>query len=265
MEPFGRGPAGEDDVPRPDPVASSPNRAGLKEGDSTCPRRLRDPGSRVHGHPGFFLVLDGPDGGGKTTQLARLADWLRERGLDVVSCRDPGGTELGNRLRSLVMDRDTVPVAMRAEMLLFMASRAQMVEEIIRPSLDAGKVVVCDRFLLSTIAYQGFGGGLDPAEVAAVGRSATGGLLPDLTVVLDVPPETARDRVGPARDRIEARPAEYYERVRAGYLDIAMGRSRKERLYPAPISLVNATADAETVSLLIRREVMLVLALDPRS
>jgi dTMP kinase len=216
-------------------------------------------------HPGFFLVLDGPDGGGKTTQAARLADWLRERGFDVVTCRDPGGTELGNRLRSLLMDRDSVPVAMRAEMLLFMASRAQMVEEIIRPSLDVGKVVICDRFLLSTIVYQGFGGGLDLAEVAEVGRSATGGLLPDLTVVLDVPPETARTRVGPARDRIEARPAEYYERVRAGYLEIAMGRSRNARLYPGPISLVDATADPETVYLSIRREVMRVLALDPRA
>ena len=119
------------------------------------PAEVEDPGSRVHSHPGFFLVLDGPDGGGKTTQAARLADWLRERGLDVVSCRDPGGTELGNRLRSLVMDRDTVPVAMRAEMLLFMASRAQMVEEVIRPALDGGKVVVCDRFLLANDRLSG--------------------------------------------------------------------------------------------------------------
>jgi dTMP kinase len=230
------------------------------------PEETGSPGARVRPHPGFFLVLDGPDGGGKTTQAERLADWLRGRGFDVVTCRDPGGTALGNRLRAILMDRDTVPISIRAEMLLFMASRAQMVEEIIRPALASGHVVICDRFLLATIVYQGHAGGLDPAEVAAIGRSATGGLLPDLTIVLDVPPETARQRVGPARDRIEDRPAEYHERVRAGYIALTMPPRRgKTRLYPAPISLVDATADAETVFKLVQREVMLVLALDPRS
>ena len=224
------------------------------------------PGARAHPHPGFFLVLDGPDGGGKTTQAARLAEWLRGCGLDVVTCRDPGATELGHRLRAILMDRDTVPISMRAEMLLFLASRAQMVEEIIRPALESGHVVICDRFLLSTIVYQGYAGGLDPAEVATVGRSAAGGLLPDLTIVLDVPPETARQRVGSSRDRIEDRPPDYQERVRAGYLEAATPPRRgKSRLYPAPITLVDATADPDTVFLLIRREVRLVLALDPRT
>src|SRR5215813_2649568 len=96
---------------------------------------------RIHPHPGFFLVLDGPDGGGKTTQAARLADWLREGGFDLVACRDPGGTALGNRLRAIVMDRDAISISMRSEMLLFMASRAQMVDEVIRPALEAGHVV----------------------------------------------------------------------------------------------------------------------------
>jgi dTMP kinase len=214
----------------------------------------------VRPHPGFFLVLDGPDGGGKSTQAARLSGWLRERGFDVIACRDPGGTELGNRLRSILMERDAVPIAMRAEMLLFMASRAQMVEEIIRPALATGHVVVCDRFLLSTIVYQGIAGGLEPAEVSAVGRAATGGLLPDLTIVLDVPTETARARVGAGRDRIEDRPDDYREKVRDGFLRAAHG----SRLYPAPVSLVDGTYDPETVFKLICREVMLVLALDPR-
>jgi dTMP kinase len=219
-----------------------------------------DPARPTRPHPGFFVVLDGPDGGGKTTQAARLADWLRGQGLDVVTCRDPGGTALGNRLRAIVMERETVPLSIRAEMLLFMASRAQMVEEIIRPALESGHVVVCDRFLLATLVYQGYAGGLDPAEVAAIGRSATGGLLPDLTIVLDVPPETARQRVGPARDRIEDRPADYQERVREGYLRAARGSP----LYPAPVALVDTTSDPDTVFKLISREVMLVLALDPR-
>jgi dTMP kinase len=211
-------------------------------------------------HRGFFLVLDGPDGGGKTTQASRLVDWLRERGFDVVACRDPGATPLGDRLRAILMQRDAVPLSMRAEMLLFMASRAQMVEEIIRPAMESGHVVVCDRFLLATIVYQGFAGGLDPAEVSGVGRAATGGLLPDLTILLDVPPETARGRVGAGRDRIEDRPAAYHESVRAGYLRAAQGSP----LYPAPVALVDATYDPDTVFKLICREVMLVLAIDPR-
>jgi dTMP kinase len=225
------------------------------------PAEIGNPGARPHPHPGFFLVLDGPDGGGKTTQASRLADWLRTRGLDVVTCRDPGGTALGNRLRAIVMERETVPLSLRAEMLLFMASRAQMVEEIIRPAMESGHVVVCDRFLLSTIVYQGHAGGLDPAEISAVGRAATGGLLPDLTIVLDVPPEIARGRIGPARDRIEDRPADYQDRVRAGYLQAARGSP----LYPATVALVDTTYDPDTVFKLICREVMLVLALDPRS
>jgi len=223
---------------------------------------------RSRPHPGFFLVLDGPDGGGKTTQAERLADWLRGRGFDVVTCRDPGGTALGNRLRAILMDRDTVPISIRAEMLLFMASRAQMVEEILRPALESGHIVVCDRFLLATIVYQGHAGGLNPAEVAAIGRSATGGLLPDLTIVLDVPPETARHRVGPARDRIEDRPSAYQERVRAGYLEAATagaGGAGAPSLYPAPVVLVDASATPDAVFEAIQSEVERVLALDPRS
>src|SRR4051794_14767613 len=121
--------------------------------------------SRPHSHPGFFLVLDGSDGGGKTTQAARLADWLRDQKLDVVTCRDPGGTGLGDRLRSILLDRDTVSISLRSEMLLYMASRAQMVEEIIKPSLEAGRVVVCDRFLLSNLIYQGYAGGLPVEQI----------------------------------------------------------------------------------------------------
>ena len=222
---------------------------------------------RSRPHPGFFLVLDGPDGGGKTTQAERLADWLRGRGFDVVTCRDPGGTALGNRLRAILMDRDTVPMSIRAEMLLFMASRAQMVEEIIRPALASGHVVICDRFLLATIVYQGHAGGLDPAEIAAVGRAATGGLLPDLTIVLDLAPEMARGRVGAARDRIEDRPAAYQERVRAGYLEAATTDARGgglSSLYPAPIVLVDAEATPDAVFEAIKSEVERVLALDPR-
>ena len=224
--------------------------------------------SRPHPHPGFFLVLDGPDGGGKTTQAARLADWLRERGLVVVTCRDPGGTALGNRLRTLLMERDSIGIALGAEMLLFMASRAQMIEEVIRPALEAGRVVVCDRFTLATIVYQGQAGGLDPAAIARVAAVATGGLLPDLTIVLDVAPGIARARVGAARDRIEDRPASYHDRVRDGYLEAARGGAGRgtdpSPLYPAPVVLIDASADPDTVFQRIQSEVGRVLALDPR-
>jgi len=197
-----------------------------------------------------------------------LADWLRGRGLDVVTCRDPGGTALGNRLRGILMDHDSVAVSLRAEMLLFMASRAQMVEEVIRPALEAGRVVISDRFVLATMVYQGYAGGLDPREIARVGRIATGDLLPDLTIVLDVAPEVARARVGPARDRIEDRPGPYHDRARDGYLEAARGSTggtAAPTSDPPPIVLIDASADPQTVFERIQSEVERVLALDPRT
>jgi dTMP kinase len=209
---------------------------------------------RTHAHPGLFLVLDGPDGGGKSTQAARLKTWLLERGFDVVICRDPGGTPLGDRLRSILLDRETVPISMRAEMLLYMASRAQLVEAVIAPALAAGRIVISDRYLLANIVYQGTAGGLLEEEIAMVGMIATAGLLPDLTIVLDIAPEQALARLGAARDRIEDRPLFYHERVRAGFLDAARGQSgtsgegdESPSVYPAPIVLIDSSADQDTV------------------
>jgi dTMP kinase len=226
-----------------------------------------------HAHPGLFLVLDGPDGGGKSTQTGRLADWLRSLGRDVVACRDPGGTALGERLRAILLERDTVKIALRSEMLLYMASRAQLVEELIAPTLAAGGVVVADRYLLANIVYQGSAGGLLEEEIALVGMVATGGLMPDLTIVLDIAPDTATSRVGLARDRIEDRPLFYREQVRAGYLAAARGELDPEGTpgepancpyYPAPIVLIDASQDSETVFKEIQREVLCVLAIRPR-
>ena len=207
---------------------------------------------------GPFLCLEGPDGAGKSTQAARLADRLRASGFEVVSCRDPGGTALGDRLRPLLLGREGPPIGLRAEMLLYMASRAQMVTEVIRPALDAGKAVVADRYLLSNVVYQGYAGGLDVDELWRVGSVATGGLLPDLTIVIDLPPDLAKGRVGGPRDRIEDRGDDYRDRVRDGFL-VAVGS------YPAPIAVVDGAADLDEVFRRIEREVTRALGTDPRS
>jgi dTMP kinase len=225
-----------------------------------------------HAHPGLFLVLDGPDGGGKTTQAARLAEWLRGEGFEVVTCRDPGGTALGERLRPILLDRSAVPISLRAEMLLYMTSRAQLVDEVIAPALAAGKVVISDRYLLANIVYQGTAGGLLEEEIALVGMVATSGLLPDLTLVLDLAPADAQARVGAARDRIEDRPLFYHERVRAGFLaaagasssDAGPGPTDGGSCYPVPTVLIDASMDPDSVFEHSRREVLRVLALRPR-
>jgi dTMP kinase len=214
-------------------------------------------GHPSHPHPGFFLALDGPDGAGKTTQINELAGWLRSDGFDVVTCRDPGSTPVGDRLRGLVLDRNSAGLSMRTEMLIYMASRAQLVDEVIRPALAAGRIVISDRFLLASLVYQGFAGGLPQDEVWRVGQVATNGLLPDLTLVLDVPPGVGRTRAGGARDRIEDRPALYHDRVRAGFLEALTAQGTPEGCpyYPAPMVLIDASAEPQMVFNRIQREV----------
>ena len=178
---------------------------------------------------GRFIVFEGPDGGGKTTQVARTLDWLEATGREVVACRDPGGTSLGDHLRPLLKERSAITIGMTAEMLLFMASRAQLIEEVVRPALDRGAIVVGDRYLLSNVVYQGIAGGLNVADLWNVGRAATAGLLPDLTLVMDVPVAVALDRIGPGRDRIEDRGVAYRDQVRQGFLDAGGNLSRTDR------------------------------------
>lgn len=165
----------------------------------------------------MFFVVDGPDGAGKTTQAARLAAWLRERGRSVLTVREPGGTAAGEAIRELLLDPDTDLVP-RAEMLLYQAARAQLVESVIRPALAEGQDIVLDRYWFSTAAYQGHGLGLDVGEIRRVAAAATGGLEPDHVFFLDLDPEQGLGRVDGVRDRIEARPLEYHRRVREGFL-----------------------------------------------
>ena len=197
---------------------------------------------------GRLIALEGPDGGGKTTQAERLIAWLRTIVPNVVACRDPGGTSLGGQLRHILLDRSSTTIGMRAEMLLYMASRAQLVDEVISPAIQEGAIVVTDRFLLSNVVYQGYAGGLEVDEVWSVGRTATGGLMPDLTLLLDVPPEVATARVGPPRDRIEERDGEYRQRVRRGYLTACSSM-------PTPCILIDASREAGEVEAHIRKEV----------
>ena len=205
---------------------------------------------------GLFVSLDGPDGGGKTTQAARLVEWLKSEGREVVACRDPGGTALGERLRPILLDRGGAAVGLRAEMLLYMASRAQLVDEVIRPAVAAGKVVVSDRYLLANVVYQGYAGGLPVEEVWRVGRAASGGLMPDLTLLLDMPTEVAAARVGAPRDRMEDRPRAFREAVRSGFLEAIAD-------YPAKIVLVDATGDPDSVASRLRAEVSRALGIGP--
>jgi dTMP kinase len=166
----------------------------------------------------MFIVFEGVDGTGKTTQLHRCREWLEDAGHPVLACRDPGSTGLGDRLRSVLLERSEIGIGIVAEMFLFMAARAQLVEEVIRPALERRQVVLCDRFLLSTVVYQGRAGELDPDLIWQIGKTATGGLEPDLTLVFDLPIETVLKRIGDHGDRVESRGLEYLTAVQRGFL-----------------------------------------------
>jgi dTMP kinase len=171
---------------------------------------------------GLFVAFEGGEGVGKSTQIEAAVEWLRELGHDVVSTREPGGTPLGRELRALVLDPGG-HVTPRAEALLYAADRAQHVERLIRPALEAGSIVVTDRFLDSTLAYQGAGRGLTVEQTRVVVEWATGGLVPDLTVLLDLDPAKGLFRAAARStpDRLESASLEFHRAVRRGFLDLA--------------------------------------------
>jgi dTMP kinase len=167
----------------------------------------------------MFFSFDGIDGVGKTTQIDLFCNWLRERGCDVVCCRDPGSTRLGERVREILLHSDAdTPIGRRAEMLLYMAARAQLVDELIRPALADGQTVVSDRFLLANLVYQGHAGGLDVESIRAVGGVATDGVKPDAVFLLDMPPAAADGRIRRVLDRMEQQGSDYRHRLREGFL-----------------------------------------------
>jgi len=167
---------------------------------------------------GRFLVFDGPDGSGKSTQIDRFSSWCQQHDVGVELVREPGGTAIGEAIRGVLLDPAHEEMTVRAEMLLYMASRSQLVRERIRPALDQGRMVLADRFISSTLAYQGTAGGLEAQEILDVGRVATDGIEPDLVVIFDVDEETRRSRMGAEQDRIERKDSAFHARVREGYL-----------------------------------------------
>jgi dTMP kinase len=195
----------------------------------------------------MFFSFDGIDGTGKTTQMDLCCDWLRLRGYEVVPCRDPGSTPLGERVREILLHSDAAtPIGRRSEMLLYMAARAQLVEQVIRPALAANKIVVSDRYLLANLVYQGHAGGLDVEAVRRVGLVAIDGTEPDAVFLLDMSPAAADRRLNRELDRMERQGNDYRQRLRDGFLaEAARAQGR--------IHVIDAGRSVEAVQAEIRQ------------
>ena len=207
----------------------------------------------------MFITFEGPEGSGKSTQLVLLAHWLRGRGQDVLTTREPGGTAIGDRVRAILLDPVCSEMQAEAEVLLFSAARAQHVGQVIRPHLASGGVVLCDRFADSTLAYQGYGRGLNLATLGVITAFATGGLRPDVVVYLDIDAEAGlRRKQLHANDdasqwnRMEQETLDYHQRVRAGYLQMAAAE-------PGRWLLVDAAQDVGAVQTAVRERAAMLL------
>lgn len=222
---------------------------GSKPGFSEKPGFWQPDGSAM----GLFVTFEGPEGSGKTTQIRRLAAWLRDQGRAVLATREPGGTRIGDAVRAVLLDPAHTEMRPEAEILLFSAARAQLVGQLIRPQLTGGGVVICDRFADSTLAYQGYGRQLDLARLRQITAFATGGLTPDLTVCLDLPVlEGLRRKQGGDQaewNRMERERIDFHERVREGFLSLAAAE-------PARWLVLDATRPVEEVQDRIRERVM---------
>jgi len=202
----------------------------------------------------MFFTFDGIDGTGKSTQADLFCKWLAERGLEVVRCRDPGATVLGERLRDILLQsKDDTPISNRSETLIYMAARAQLVHEIVRPAVKAGKVVVSDRFLLANVAYQAYGLDLEPQDIWDLGEFATQGLEPTRTFLLDLDVDAAAERLTSDTDRLERRGKEYFQRVRDGFLTEARNRAEKIVVLDAARSIEDIQIDIRCVAAKVLR------------
>lgn len=206
----------------------------------------------------MFITFEGPDGSGKSTQINRLAATLQQLGYVIYSTREPGGTPIGDQIRTVLFDLENTSMDPRTEILLFQASRAQHVSQVIRPRLERGELVLCDRFADSTLAYQGYGHCLDRTELQTIINFATGGLQPDLTLLLDLPAEVglARREKGGDWNRLDAFTLAFHCRVRDGYLEMAQAE-------PQRWAVLNAELSADDLQVEIQRIVLERLASRP--
>ena len=188
---------------------------------------------------GLFITFEGPDGCGKTTQMNLLAQYFEKKGKKVVLTREPGGKGLGEKVREILLNYNG-EVSDRCESFLFLADRAQNIDIIVKPAVEKGEIVLCDRHIDSTVAYQGYGRGLDINEINMLNNLATGGKKPDLTLVFDVDVETSMKRVGKEKDRMESAGIEFHNRVRNGYLELA-------KQEPTRIKVLDATKTIEEI------------------
>ncbi|MHB9096916.1 MAG: dTMP kinase [Syntrophales bacterium] len=196
-----------------------------------------------------FVTFEGSEGSGKTTQIKLAADWLKERGISVLSTAEPGGTPLGRKIREILLNRGTFAIGAEAELLLFAAARAQHVRETILPALDEGRWVLCDRFADATLAYQGFGRGLDTAFIRTLNAFSALSVIPDMTLLFDTSVETGLERAGrrtagirpeAAEDRFEQEDLAFHGRIRDGYLTLAAGEPERFRI-------VDGTANIDAI------------------
>jgi len=188
---------------------------------------------------GLFITFEGADGCGKTTQIQKTAEYLKSRGIDCMITREPGGTELGNKLREILLNYDG-EVSNTCELFLYLADRAQHIDTKITPAVNSGVIVLCDRHTDSTVAYQGYARGLNIERLHVLNNIATSGVVPDLTLVFDVETEIAAERVGKNKDRMESESIEFHKKVRYGYLELA-------KQSPDRIRVINANNDIESV------------------
>ena len=194
---------------------------------------------------GRFIAFDGPDGSGKSTQLSLFVQWCSDNGVVVTEVREPGGTPIGEQVRKILLDPKNTDMTIPCEMLLYMSSRAQLVQQTILPAMERGELVVADRFVSATLAYQGAAGGIPVESIQKVADVAVSGCFPDLTIILDVDGETAASRLNDELDRMELKGSEFHEKVRAGFLEQARNLSDR-------YCVIDASSDAETVETEIR-------------
>ncbi|HLF18770.1 MAG TPA: dTMP kinase [Candidatus Omnitrophota bacterium] len=179
---------------------------------------------------GKFITFEGSEGSGKSTQIELIKKYLKRKGRSVLFVREPGGVAISEKIRRILLDAKNVRMGKECETFLYMAARAQLVAEVIRPALQKGKIILCDRFLDSTLAYQGYGCGVDLALIKKMGAFATQGITPDLTLVFDIEPQTGLSRIHRKKDRIERRKLSYHQKVRRGYLTIARQEPKRVKV-----------------------------------